>query len=75
MTAHELARRLLAGPDLMVTVRGYEGGENEIERVSPPANLLLDYWESPFIFGQHEYGEPDNEHRSVSAISIGASDE
>lgn len=35
MTAHELARQLLDGPDLMVTVRGYK------DDVPKPATMAI----------------------------------
>jgi hypothetical protein len=35
MTAHELARMLLDGPDLPVYVRGYEAGINDVSGVHP----------------------------------------
>jgi hypothetical protein len=76
MTAHELARKLLAGPDLMVTVRGYEGGVNEITKVYEPDNLMLNYYESDaWYYGRHEYrykgSENDRQTQEIQAIHIG----
>ena len=55
MTAHILARLLLEGPDLMVTVRGYEGGVDEIATVNPPASIYLDYYHGQSYYGKHQY--------------------
>lgn len=54
MKAHELAKLLLAGPDLMVTVRGYEGGVDEITSVSPPECIKLNEHDA-WYYGKHEY--------------------
>lgn len=60
MTTHELARRLLDGPDCMVTVRGYEGGVYEVMHVEEPHPLSLDVHSAEdWYFGPHEYGERD----------------
>ena len=42
MTTHELARRLLAGPDVLVNTKGYEGGYHEVTDVDASATLRLD---------------------------------
>jgi hypothetical protein len=55
MTAHELARQLLAGPDLMVTRRGYEGGVEEITDVMEPTALALDLYVGREWVGRHNY--------------------
>jgi hypothetical protein len=60
MTTHELARILLEGPDLMVTVRGYEGGVDEITTINPPAPIHLEVWEGHDYCGRHEYHDEDN---------------
>ena len=75
MTAHELARKLLAGPDVMVTVRGYEGGVNEIKFVQEPQKLALnandenDHW-----YGRHTYVMYDEyeDHEHTTAIHLSA---
>lgn len=54
MTSHELAHQLLAGPDLLVTVRGYEGGVDEITLVKEAKPLLLNI-NSAWYYGKHEY--------------------
>lgn len=54
MTSHELARILLAGPDHMVTVRGYEGGVNELTTVMEPRVLQL-HANHEWYYGRHEY--------------------
>ena len=54
MTSHELAKILLAGPDLMVTVRGYEGGVDEINKVWEPEILKLNVNHEGWM-GDHEY--------------------
>lgn len=56
MTAHELARKLLEGPDLMVTVRGYEVGVDEIINISEPRELSLNvYPEEDWWCGRHSH--------------------
>lgn len=59
MTSHELAKILLAGPDHMVTVRGYEGGVNEITTVCPPQLLRL-HVNNEWYYGKHEYHHNDS---------------
>ena len=58
MTAHELARQLLAGPDLMVTRRGYEGGVSEVTEIMPPQLIHLDH-NTAWYYGKHEYHDTD----------------
>jgi hypothetical protein len=55
MTAHELAKILLEGPDLMVTVRGYESGVDEIKSVEKPRLLYLKFHDGEYYFGEHTY--------------------
>lgn len=57
MTAHELAARLLAGPNLPVTRPGYEGGVHEITVVMDPRPIHDAPGRS--YFGPLEYHEPD----------------
>ena len=59
MTAHELARKLLDGPDLTVTVRGYEGGVNVVGALAEPQLLHMNV-NTEWYYGKHEYcfGEP-----------------
>lgn len=57
MTAHELAKQLLELPDVMLTVRGYEGGVDEITSVSQPKELALNVHEE-WYYGKHEYVDP-----------------
>jgi len=77
MTSHELAKKLLEGPDLPVTVRGYEGGVDIINNVDSPATLQLDTYEE-WYYGSHEYinGEDDYGYdgtkKHIQAIHIGA---
>jgi len=59
MTAHELARTLLEGPDLMVTVRGYEGGVDEVGYVKPPTPIHYDAHTESY-YGRHSYHEDDH---------------
>ncbi len=54
MTSHELAHRLLEGPDLMVTVRGYEGGVNEVTSILEPMDIHLNLHDEGY-YGTHEY--------------------
>ncbi len=75
MTTHELAKKLLTMPDVMVTVRGYEGGVDEIKTVHPIGKLHLDcnkdWWD-----GNHEYKTDEEcvlcEHKIVDAIHLEA---
>lgn len=75
MTSHELARKLLAMPDLAVTVRGYKGGVDIIDFISEPATLVLNVNEE-WYYGKHEYpyiqdlSEYDGKER-IQAIHIG----
>jgi len=55
MTAHELARKLLEGPNMMVTLSGYEGGAKEVSHISPPNGLTLDYHDQRSYCGPHQY--------------------
>lgn len=55
MTAHELAHKLLSGPNTMVTVRGYEGGVDEIHRVYVPRTIHLNAHSPQSYYGEHEY--------------------
>lgn len=54
MTAHELANHLLVGPDLPVTIRGYEGGVEIIDHIAAPAPIHLNV-NSEWYYGEHEY--------------------
>lgn len=60
MTAHDLARQLLALPDLPVYLDGYEGGIAEAEAVREIV-VHLDYWHAPDVhdpyMGAHEVAE------------------
>jgi hypothetical protein len=72
MTAHELARMLLDGPDLPVYVRGYESGINDVSGVHPVtvvrdvhdqsyygAHEVIDTGDGEnYFYGQHNF--PDN---------------
>lgn len=57
MTAHELARRLLDGPDLTVTIRAYEAGVNTVRRILPPRPCGLFDGPQPY-FGEYDYRAP-----------------
>lgn len=69
MTTHELARQLLAGPDVMATVRGYEGGVNEINAIEPCMIVLNEHLYHP-CYGKHDrlYHETPDERRRFAAI-------
>lgn len=77
MTSHELARRLLEGPDLPVTVRGYEGGVDIIQNVNPPMPLHLDGKLGTY-FGKSAYCKPsgceawmsEEEHTKPETLAI-----
>lgn len=56
MTAHELARKLLALPDVPVTVRGYEGGVNIVGEVCAPRRYRA-YPEEAWYYGKYDYIE------------------
>lgn len=78
MTAHELAKKLLELPDVMVTVSGYEGGVNEVQGTNEPAILALNVHEE-WYYGKHEYVYPNMDFEPketkgkerVQAIHIG----
>ena len=59
MTTHELARKLLEGPDLLVTRRGYEGGVTEITIVAPECLMHLNVHSPRSYCGPHEYHTAD----------------
>lgn len=75
MTTHELARKLLEGPDVMVTRNGYEGGTEEITLIEPVATLYLNVRDSPY-YGPHSYDESvgildeDRVEKTVQAVNI-----
>jgi hypothetical protein len=71
MTSHELAKKLLELPDVMVTVRGYEGGVDEIRFVNTPRELALDVNEE-WYYGKHEYVDYDKheDKQKIQAIAI-----
>ena len=79
MTAHELAKLLLDGPDLMVTRRGFEGGAHEITNIDSPVPIHLNMNGPGSYCGPHEYCEADwcmrcedenNEEPSTKAIHL-----
>lgn len=51
MNAHELARQLLAGPDLPVYVRGYEGGVDDVAAIVP-RQVVRDFHNVSY-YGKH----------------------
>ncbi len=51
MKAHELARQLLAGPDLPVYVRGYEGGVDDVAHIVL-CEIVRDYHQGSY-YGSH----------------------
>lgn len=69
MTAHELARRLIEGPDLIVTVRGYEEGSDEINTIEQPKELNLNYF-TVWYYGNHSYTRSSDECIKVQAINL-----
>ena len=52
MTAHELAKRLLAGPDVRVIIRGYEGGFNDVSFLKDCVVSVDEHIDSP-DYGRH----------------------
>ena len=83
MTTHELAHKLLEGPNLMVTLRGYEGGVNEICNIMKPQLIHLDYHDTKqtWYYGKHEYHQDiskdcyycDKEHPEPTTLAINLS--
>lgn len=77
MTAHELAYLLLKGPDVLVTVRGYEGGVDVIEEVLEPTPLHVD-GQLGVYFGKSAYCHPrycdswinQDEHKTPDVVGI-----
>lgn len=66
MNAHELARKLLEGPDLPVYVRGYEGGVDDIGLIEP-IEVVRDAYSDTSYYGAHDhygtdYVDDDDEH-------------
>lgn len=53
MTTHALAKLLLAELDVVVVVRGYEGGVNEVKRVEA-VQLIWEEHKNMDFFGLHE---------------------
>jgi hypothetical protein len=55
----------------MVTVRGYEGGVDEIRFVNTPRELALDVNEE-WYYGKHEYVDYDKheDKQKIQAIAI-----
>lgn len=54
MTTHELAKLLLDGPNVMVTIDGYEGGTREVKKIDKLCKLHLNINEKGY-YGEHEY--------------------
>jgi hypothetical protein len=56
MTTHELAKKLLELPDVMVLTDGYEGGVDEITKITPTKIKLNvhDEW----YYGNHDVLAP-----------------
>ena len=54
MTAHELARRLLDGEDLPLTVSGYEGGVDDVKEIVDPRPIHRNV-NKAWYYGAHEY--------------------
>lgn len=70
MTTHELAKKLLEGPDVMAVVSGYEGGLNEINGINIPIKIKLHVHEEWYL-GDHEVKtEDDNDDNTAIAIEI-----
>ena len=74
MTSHELARKLLEMEDLMVTVRGYEGGADELKIIEKPRELHLHVRDSN-DWGEHAYTHWECEdgncnHEVIRAIHL-----
>ena len=67
MTTHALARHLLAGPDVLVTTNGYEGGYHEVDHLDAPAPLRLDVHRQKY-YGPHEYSPGSG--RTTTAVNI-----
>ena len=68
MTTHELARKLLEGPDVRVVVRGYEGGVNDVSEISEPSPIALNI-SSKWYLGAHELN-PYKEVTTETAIEL-----
>jgi hypothetical protein len=52
MTSHDLARKLLELPDLLVTVRGYEDEVDEIQHIEQ-VQIHPDEWSGFSYYGDH----------------------
>jgi hypothetical protein len=70
MLAHELAKLLLAGPDVRVVVRGYEGGVNDVSGISEPSKLALDFYDE-WYYGHHQFVGHDYDYDEEEATTKG----
>jgi hypothetical protein len=62
MKAHELARRLLAGPNIRVVVEGYDGGADDLNHIEV-VRLRLNHGKASYN-GQHGL-DPDARAQAV----------
>ncbi len=73
MTSHELAKKLLEMPDVIVTVSGYEGGVDELTSIEPVKELHLNVNDA-WYYGKHEYNSSRCEggciHKKTMAIHL-----
>jgi len=67
MTAHELAKQLLEGPDLIVTVSGYEGGVDEITSIDSPEPIKLNV-NTEWYYGKHAYEKFPEEGEDLTML-------
>lgn len=73
MKAHELARKLLEGPDLPVYVRGYEGGVDDVGQILP-INVVRDVYDDESYYGAHDHYESDPDEPREPGLQLKVAD-
>jgi hypothetical protein len=66
VTAHELARKLLEGPDVLVLVRGYEGGYDAAS--VPETKSVMHQPDASWFYGR--YDEPQDGDTVIEAVLV-----
>lgn len=72
MNAHELANKLLDGPDVPVYVRGYEGGVDDVDTIVP-VQVVRDRYRDMSYYGDHARFELDvwDDEEDMAAVGNG----
>lgn len=73
MTSHELAKRLLEGPDILILVEGYEGGYTDKIKIEEPKEFCLNV-NTSWYYGEHEQNyegyDLENKYKKSLAINL-----